>query len=278
MNSAREKKDFDTPSVQDAITDDTPIWRYMDLPRFVSMLASDELWFTKAATCDDPNEGFCKIVPSARLGLESGGLRVGPPEQVLAEMRSLFAAEADDVCGNARDHLYVNSWCLEFESMAIWEIYATRGCGLAVRSSVGQYRQAARFDVRADQYDFGKVTYDDDLESSVEIQRDFRSGALPVGSGLWPHVLKLSFHKHSCYRYENEWRAALAEFYRPEIKGVPVKFDMGQLISAVYVGPRADNFFYAAVKSIMNKFRLRKPLERSGLLRPLRKETTVSVG
>jgi len=48
-----------TTSVKDTISDDKPIWRYMDLPKFVSMLAARGLWFTKAAKFhDDPYEGF----------------------------------------------------------------------------------------------------------------------------------------------------------------------------------------------------------------------------
>ena len=39
----------------------TTIWRYMDLPRFVSMLSTGRMWFAKAATlCDGPWEGFGK--------------------------------------------------------------------------------------------------------------------------------------------------------------------------------------------------------------------------
>ncbi len=46
------------------VSDDTAIWRYMDLARFISMLATNTLWFAKASEFhDDPGEGFCKIIP-----------------------------------------------------------------------------------------------------------------------------------------------------------------------------------------------------------------------
>jgi len=32
--------------------DETAIWRYMDLPKFVAMLASNTLWFAKAGAGD----------------------------------------------------------------------------------------------------------------------------------------------------------------------------------------------------------------------------------
>jgi hypothetical protein len=53
-----------TPSAEDVTRDDRTIWRYMDLPRLVSMLSTGGLWFAKAATLrDDPYEGFCKAIP-----------------------------------------------------------------------------------------------------------------------------------------------------------------------------------------------------------------------
>jgi hypothetical protein len=57
------------------------------------------------------------------------------------------------------------------------------------------------------------------------------------------------------------------------VHGVQLAFDLEQLISAVYIGPRAEDFFRDAVSSIMDKFLLRKPLERSALLSlPVRAE------
>src|SRR6202011_3363288 len=44
-------------------SDQTPIWRYMDLSRFVAMLASKTLWFAKAARFEDGYEGFCQVLP-----------------------------------------------------------------------------------------------------------------------------------------------------------------------------------------------------------------------
>jgi len=65
-----------------------------------------------------------------------------------------------DSFDNARQHLYVNSWCMGDESMAMWQIYGSGGHGVAVRSTVGQYRCAAQFKVREEQCAFGPVEYD----------------------------------------------------------------------------------------------------------------------
>jgi hypothetical protein len=149
----------------------------------------------------------------------------------------------------------------------MWQIYGSLGYGVAVTSSIGQYQRAARFEILSSQYAFGKVKYHDDLEASPDIQRNF-SDEIPLSSNLWNEVLKLGFHKRSCYEYENEWRAALYQDPRPDTHGVLVDFDLQELITAVYVSPRAEEFFFDTVSSIMDKFPLRKTLNRSVLLSP----------
>jgi hypothetical protein len=264
---------------------DTPIWRYMDLPRFVSILATGRLWFAKAATLhDDPYEGFCKAV-SREIPLVNDGrghieMESGDEKTVLSteQMIAGFSQSAAEVCENARDYLYVNSWCLSYESMAMWQIYGSLGHGIAVKSSVDRYARAAKFDVPSSHYRLGKVKYHDNLESSSDTRRDFSDGWIPMRApSLWNEVLKLGFHKRSCYLFENEWRAALYQDQRPEVAGIDEVFDLDQLISAVYVGPRARPFFFDVVSSIMDKFLLQKPLERSVLLTGPRKGT-ISIG
>ena len=187
---------------------------------------------------------------------------------MIAQMSQLSAA----VLENARDHLYVNCWCLDAESMAMWQIYGSLGSGVAVKSSVEQYKRAVKFEVDSSQYDFGVVKYHPNLESSPDIQRDLRQRSIPVpGQSLWREVIKLGFHKRSCYWYEKEWRAVVYQDPRPDIAGIHEVFDLEQLISSVYVGPRAEDFVFDAVKSIMDKFLLQKPLERSVLLSSPRK-------
>ena len=74
------------PAVSDGKRDDTTIWRYMDLPKFLSLLVTGRLWFAKAAQFkDDPWEGFCQVKTSelarsasTRDFLREGGTEPGP--------------------------------------------------------------------------------------------------------------------------------------------------------------------------------------------------------
>jgi len=173
---------------------------------------------------------------------------------------------------NARSHLYVNSWCLDgSESMAMWQIYGSAGFGVALRSSVERYMRAARFEVDSSHCIFGKVAYHSVIEAAPDIQRQFRASVPLPGPSLREVVLPLGLHKRSCYGYENEWRAVLYQDARPDIVGVHEKFALDELITAVYVGPRAEGFVVDAVSSVMEKFQLQKPLNRSLLLSSPRK-------
>lgn len=248
----------------------------MDLPRFVSILSTGKLWFAKAATFrDDPYEGFGRAksleIPSSNnfrkwiTHRDSKGMetKISAPE-MMANMSQMSAK----IVENAREHLYVNSWCQGLsESMAMWQIYGSLGCGVAIRSSINRYRLAARFAVDSSHYALGEVTYQHSLESAPSVHMDFTHGSIPLqGPSLRREVLKLGFHKCSCYWYENEWRAVIYQEPRPEIAGVSEPFDLDELICAVYIGPRAEGFVVDAASSIMDRFKLRKPLQQSNLL------------
>lgn len=257
------------------IGDETPIWRYMELPKLLAMLSSKTMWFAKAALFEDGYEGFCKVqrrempphdpLSKAVTRTDANGRRQISFTELVVDMARRSAEYFD----NARQHLYVNSWCIGDESMAMWQIYGSGGQGVAVKSTVGQYRRAARFNVREEQCAFGPVEYDLDLTSSPDLNLDLREGSVPApGPGVWERLLRLAFHKRTCFEYEREWRAALYQDRRPDGAGCNIDFDLDQLISSVCVGPRTDAFFADVVAAVMEKFGLSKPLEQSVLLQP----------
>jgi hypothetical protein len=59
-SSAAATMNENRPEANDEGRDDTANWRYMDLPTFVAMLASNTLWFAKAAHLEDCYEASAK--------------------------------------------------------------------------------------------------------------------------------------------------------------------------------------------------------------------------
>jgi hypothetical protein len=162
--------------------------------------------------------------------------------------------------------------------MAMWEIYGAGGRGIAVKSTIGQYGQAAKFNVRKEQYTFGSVKYGVDILSNEELNLDLREGPIPPpGPGVWEKILSIAFHKRTCFQHEREWRAALYQDSDRECAGRNVEFDLNELINEVYVGPRSDSFFQDVTASVMDKFGLTQPLQRSALLEPPSRKGAVPI-
>jgi len=253
--------------LQQAVPEETVIWRYMDLQRFVVLLVSGALRFTKAAEFrDDPWEGFCTVtVPSAAIPEADRNRTIQLDGN---QLLSSLANHSSKYLENVRQHLYVTSWSLHVDSMAMWKIYGANGRGLAIQSSVARCKAALQFAISQDHYTFGCVEYTDDIEGSPKVQDDFtRTVPLP-GPELWKHVTAKGFLKRSGYEFEKEWRGALYQDHRPSDKGVDIDCRLDVLIDSVIVGPDAEGFMREVVEDLMSKFGIIKTVSRSNLLSP----------
>ncbi len=85
----------------------------MDFSKFVAMLSSNALWFSKAATFrDDPYEGFCLAEHSEFEDAAPGAV----------QLMALLGTHTARAFEKAREHLYVNCWTLDpMESVSMWE-------------------------------------------------------------------------------------------------------------------------------------------------------------
>jgi hypothetical protein len=224
------------------------------------MLSTRQLRFTRAATYrDDPWEGFCEV---KHLELPAELTKESPGHAIYALASSYSRKEYE----SAPQRLYVNSWCRWRESMSMWDLYGSRGVGIAVTSTAARYRSAVKFVIREEQCAFGPVHYHENLESADAIHRDLTKHVLQSGR-LWQSILELAFHKRCGYEAETEWRAA---GYQPPAQlscGLDIDCDLDKLIDEVYVGPRAELFVYAVVREVTDKYRLQKPVKHSSLLK-----------
>lgn len=100
-------------------------------------------------------------------------------------------------------HTYISCWHLgERESMAMWEIYAARGRGLAVRTTMSRLVQALS-------YDEGSVV------GSTVSYVDKSETYIPEGNLFSSFV-----QKHDAYEYENEFRLMIIDVLREMTKRV----------------------------------------------------------
>lgn len=166
--------------------DETPIWRYMDPARFVSLAFSRKLWFPKLAELwlADPWEGFGRakgLARPSRLLQKNVLLELEPAQLLYAESSGLAA----QTVRNAHKHVYASSWCMGGESLGMWERYGAGGKGVAIESTVGRFKDALQQEVRPEQYAFGAVRYHTDIGKARELRHDFTRGSVPTSANLW---------------------------------------------------------------------------------------------
>lgn len=119
----RELSEFQTPQ------DDTIIWRYMDLWKFIDLIQTNELYFPRIDQLGDLTEGVFPEEAQNRLFeyLESNG-------------RNEEADSLREGLRNQRHRVdkFISSWNLsDNESFLLWKAYTSDLSAVAIKSTVG---------------------------------------------------------------------------------------------------------------------------------------------
>ncbi|MWG34166.1 hypothetical protein [Halomarina oriensis] len=234
---------------QEAPEGESVLWKYMDLTKFVSLLEKEALFFSQVAGLSDAFEGS---IPSENLTFRD--LRKGDNSDTdsIGQYRKLLNEEL-------RYYTFVDCWHInELESVAMWDLYTTRGNGIAITTTVEQYMNSLE--------NSGYETYAGALNYI-----DYRNESAPRYSSLSP-----AFHKRKSYEHENEFRGAIqevprflkaAEYHRNsdilktdienygqtsreivEVDYVPI--DIDEMINEVYISPGMDCWQESVVKTV----------------------------
>lgn len=227
---------------------DVPVWRYMDFPKFVSLLHRRALFFPSAARLGDPFEGS---YPVANLRLRPTWY--GEHEASIDEQ-----SRADKI--RRLESTLISCWHINpVESAAMWRLYAGEGCGLAVRSTYRRLTQAFQLDRPI--Y-IGRVQY-----------LRYDTDPMPEGNVFDPFV-----HKRASFSHEQELRVVTERYVAPgtvttwEVRDGPppyfgdyVPTDLGVLIEAVYVAPSSPAWFAETLKETAARFHLASEVRPSDL-------------
>ena len=118
------------PSLQAPADAGARLWRYMDFTKFVSLLSTKSLWFSRSSMLGDPWEGAYTRANLERRLAEISSLRNTARMSAADEdrfIRNLVATERS---------IYVNCWHMsEIESAAMWRLYLSSGAGVAIEST-----------------------------------------------------------------------------------------------------------------------------------------------
>jgi hypothetical protein len=237
------------------------IWRYIDLAKFVSLLANEALYFACPSELHDPYEGY---LPRQYVEAFSGALQEMVDDllklraQILdkhadADLRSLdegflrMRSVQHEALKKVRLRFGVSCWHMgDYESEAMWKLYSASGQGIAIASSVQQLEESI---VADDSLVVDRVRYVDFAKDSVE-------------KGHRHYTL---FLKRKSFEHERELRATIR--LREEGKGSLVKCDLNTLINRVHVSPFAESYLKPIVEYLCaaRPQALNKPVIQSSL-------------
>ena len=216
--------------------DDTVLWRYMDFTKFVSLLEKSALFFCRADLLGDPFEG--SISPAS------------PAANPQAPTEGSYRLHAIDLREIAR-LAHVSCWHAgEFESEAMWRLYAREKDGIGIRTDFSRFRHA--------------FVGDQAVHASTVQYRDYRTASIPFHNGLLP-----LFHKRMSFEHEREVRALVlrvpSEDWPIEARGRYCEVDLAELIGEIVVAPFAEDWFFDLVHSVAGRYGLGERVRASTL-------------
>ena len=246
---------------------DAKLWRYMDLAKFLSLLESSSLFFTRPDHFPDSFEGaigFQKNEESwanKELEWRQKCVKAGDSKNVClsdSESQELAKQEFKKYRENTkifRKMYYVNCWHQsDYESEAMWKLY-TRDSkqGVAIQTTFKRLYQALPL---TPQTSFGMVKYIN--------YNEYNNGK----SKNTFHHFEAPWYKRESFAHEKEFRIIIEDTIKNGFCdwNKTIKVDLNLLIENVYISPEADKWFAELVKDIIrNRYKLRLNVVQSEL-------------
>jgi hypothetical protein len=160
----------------------------------------------------------------------------------------------------------------EFESAAMWKLYARTEEAICIQSTYQRLRMCV---------DESASTKDDNIFIGKVQYIDYRTECLPGDSNLCNLIYKRRSFEHErelriiIYRAPNFPEGTILELpndlskedYPEDLPkgGVWVKLDLGSLIENIYVAPSSQKWFHDLVEKVVIKYRLQMPVIQSFL-------------
>ncbi|RKU14250.1 hypothetical protein C6502_01270 [Candidatus Poribacteria bacterium] len=215
--------------------DDTVLWRYMDFTKFISLLDTSCLFLARTDTLGDPFEG---ALTDADMGL------LDSYYSELDQKTWIRVAKA------MRRNALISCWCENSsESDAMWRLYSRKKNGIAIKTVFSSFKES----MTDERYiHVGRIKY-------IDYENDF------AGTG---NVFKPFLCKRRAFEHEQEVRAV--HIHMPDgpyaafsDAGMCYQVDLSLLIQEVIVAPCADDWFLELVKSVVARYKLEAPVNKS---------------
>ncbi|WP_408591775.1 hypothetical protein [Novosphingobium sp.] len=286
-------------SHSEEISDNTILWRYMDIAKFCALLTQKALWFSSVEFLaeSDPYEGrlpdanyahnrwqsLSDLSAEEIIELENTNDYYNPGRNNPQNLEEkLEAVKFERNRRLARYHLnrrntFVNCWHDQpHETVAMWQIYGSPGPGLAIRLSMSDLHFA--FPPNSDVYAM-RVKYLDSSAPPVEVMNIFQPMGIKRKEFQYEREIRLlktrgnwgrdpiKIDRRSREGYEAHYIDIEPEpTERPE-PGINVNVDLNHLLRDVVISPFAPDWVENLVNDLCWKFGIYNKVRRSNLLK-----------
>ena len=242
-------------------SDNEKIWRYINLPKFLDLIQSKTLFFTRADIIRKMDKYEGSIFTKKHL--EFHDYLKNNPEEIITiapnfTRKSKELLETDIILNNHNERIFIkqnfiNCWHMnEFENFAMWKIYS-ENFGVCIQSTYkdlsncfvdeiwNPYNEKRRVYI-------GKVNY-------INRNEDFIS----QNNMFWPYI-----HKGKEFLYEKELRCIINESEnKSEFKKIKINID--QLINKIYINPFSPDWFERLIKDVCLKYDIKSEIIKSDI-------------
>ena len=213
---------------------DTIVWKYLDLSKFLDMLLSRQLFMSRSDKFEDQYEGTFS-------------------EPTFEEIKKLSANNPDflDYYKTHRKNVVVSSWHInEYESFAMWQIFTQKSEGLAIQSTVKRLQESLETENTYKQY-IGEVNY-----------IDYKKEYIPFDNSFFPFLFK-----RKSFQYEREIRIItdVSSHNLTIDNGLKIDIGISELIEKIYIHPKSENWYKNLVIELVKRLGFDFEIEKSDL-------------
>jgi hypothetical protein len=224
------------------------VWRYMDVPKFVSFLSTRSLYFGRADLLEQ--EGYFPKGSEATFRAFIEKARQGGPEAAAKDWESALKESYE----RNRWSVFMSCWFGNArESKQMWKNYAGP-FGVAIRSTYERLNASLPLGWRSQPVLLGKVSYGDYF--SLDYMKDVSNH------------LNIFMSKPLEYEDEREVRAVINDWRLTKedaAPGLAVGILPNTLVEAVVTAPGSPQWFVDSVSAACRAFKLDVPVELSAL-------------
>lgn len=236
--------------------DDTVLWRFMDFTKYVSLISTGKIFFSRSDLFNDPYEGAKGIKRKKKqwddhyikffkevIENPPPGYKNQKSEKQVAKRAKELLKSIDQTGQDNLKKTFISCWHEnDFESEAMWNLYTTNSKeGIAIKTS---YKKLYNSLSKNPDIQIGRINYIDYSKRFVGINDSF-------------------WFKRKSFQHEREVRAIIKDLNHKDEFGKLIEVKLSTLIEEVYVSPNSQSWFKDLVQETTNGYGIKRKIKWS---------------